>query len=50
MLELWGMQSIPSLLSVLGPLLPGVVALDKGPMYGSNRTKLCTNAKLNSLK
>ena len=29
MLELWGMQSTPSLLSPPGPLWPGVVALDR---------------------
>ena len=33
------MRSTPSLLSVLGPLWPGVVAPDKGPIYGLNRTK-----------
>ena len=38
MLELWGMWSTPSF-----PSLPG-------PLYGSNRTKLCTYAKLNYLK
>ena len=41
MLELWGMPSIPSLPSLPGPLWPGVVAPDKGPIYGLNRTKLC---------
>ena len=29
MLELWGMQSTPSLPSLPGPLWPGVVALDR---------------------
>ena len=29
MLELWGMWSIPSLSLFLGPLWPGVVALDR---------------------
>ena len=38
MLELWGMQSTPLLPSLLGPLCPGVVAPDKGPIYGLNRT------------
>ena len=38
-LELWGMRSTLSLLSLPGPLWPGVVAPDKGPIYGSNRTK-----------
>ena len=37
MLELRGMQSTPSLLP--GPLRPGVVTPDKGPIYGLNRTK-----------
>ena len=37
MLELWGMQSTPSLPSLPGPLWPGVVAPDKGPIYGLNR-------------
>ena len=39
MLELWGMQSILSLPSLPDPLWPGVVAPDKGPIYGLNRTK-----------
>ena len=39
-LELWGMQNTPLLPSLPGPLWPGVVALDKGPIYGLNRTKL----------
>ena len=38
MLELWGMQSTPLLPSLPGPLWPGVVAPDKGPIYGLNRT------------
>ena len=38
MLELWGMQSTPSLPSLSGPLWPRVVAPDKGPVYGLNRT------------
>ena len=41
MLELWGMRSTPSLPSLPGPLGPGVVAPDKGPIYGLNRTKPC---------
>ena len=49
MLELWGMQSTPSLPSLLGPLWPRVVAPDKGPINGLNRTRLCTYAKLNCL-
>ena len=38
MLELWGMQSTPSLPLLPGPLWPGVVAPDKGPIYALNRT------------
>ena len=41
MLELWGMQSILSLPLLPGPLWPGMVAPDKGPIYGLNRTNLC---------
>ena len=41
MLELWGMRSTPSLPSLPGPLWPGVLAPDKGPIYGLNRTKPC---------
>ena len=41
MLELWGMRSTPSLPLVPGPLWPRVVAPDKGPIYGLNRTKPC---------
>ena len=37
-LELWEMQSIPSLPSPQDPLWLGEVAPDKGPIYGSNRT------------
>ena len=40
-LELWGMRSTPSLPLLPGPLWPGVVAPDKGPIYGLNRTKPC---------
>ena len=39
MLELWGMWSTPSLPSLPGWLWPRVVAPDKGPIYGLNRTK-----------
>ena len=39
MLEFGGMQSTPSLWLLSGPLLPGVVAPDKGPIYGLNRPK-----------
>ena len=38
MLELWGTRSIPSLPMLPGPLWPGMVAPDKGPIYGQNRT------------
>ena len=41
MLELWGMRSTPSLPSLPSLLWPGVVAPDKGPIYGSNRTEPC---------
>ena len=38
MLELWGIWSTPSLPSLLSLLWPRVVAPDKGPIYGLNRT------------
>ena len=41
MLELWGMRSTLSLPLLPGQLWPGVVAPDKGPLYGLNRTKPC---------
>ena len=41
MLELWGIRSTPSLPLLPGLLWPGVVAPDKGPSYGLNRTKPC---------
>ena len=44
------MQNTPSLPSLPSPLWPGVVAPDKGPIYGSNGTNLRTYAKLNYLK
>ena len=60
MLELWSMWSTPSLPLLPSPLWPRVVAPDKGPIYGLNRTKpltllfvafkLCIYAKLNCLK
>ena len=37
--QLWGMWSTPLLLLLPGPLWPRVVAHDKGPIYGLNRTK-----------
>ena len=40
------MQSTPSMPSLPGPLWTGVVA----PIYGSNRTKLCTYAKIELLE
>ena len=39
MLGLWGMPSTPSLPLLPGPLWPGMVAPDKGPIYRLNRTK-----------
>ena len=39
MLDLWRMRSTPSLPSLPGPLWPGVIAPDKGHIYGLNRTK-----------
>ena len=39
MMELWGKRSTPSLPSLPGPLWSRVVATDKGPIYGLNRTK-----------
>ena len=50
MLELWVMRSTPSLPSIPGPLSLGVLASGKVPIYESNKTKLCTYAKLNCLK
>ena len=56
MLELWGVRSTPSLPLLPGPLWPGVVAPDKGPIYGLNRIKSILLlkwivwVKLNSLK
>ena len=40
-LELWEMRSTTLLPSLPGPLCSGVVASDKGPIYGLNRTKPC---------
>ena len=40
MLEIWGMRSTSSLLSLPGTLCPGVIAFDKGLIYWLNRTKL----------
>ena len=39
MLELWGMRTTPSFLSLPRPLYHEVEAPDKGPIYGLNRTK-----------
>ena len=56
MLELWGMRSTPSLPLLPGPLWPGVVSPDKGPIYGLNRINSILMlewivwVKLNSLK
>ena len=41
MQELWVMRSTSSLPSLPGPFWQGVVALDKGLIYGLNRTKPC---------
>ena len=48
-LGLWGMQSTPSLPLLPSPLWPGMVVSDR-TLYGLNRTKLHTYAKLNCLK
>ena len=40
MLELWGMGNTSLLPSLSDPHWSGVVASDKGPIYGLNRTKL----------
>ena len=37
-LELWGMRSTPLLPLLPSPLWPGVVASDRAPIYGLNRT------------
>ena len=50
MLEVWGMQSAPSLPLLPIPLLPGLEAPDRALSYASKRTKLRTYAKLNYLK
>ena len=39
MLELWEVQSTPSLPLLPDPLWSGVVAPDRGPIYQLNRTK-----------
>ena len=55
-LELWEKRSTPSLPLLSGPLWPGVVAPDKSPIYGLNRTnsilmlKWIVLSKLNILK
>ena len=38
MLDIWGMRSTPLLPSLPGPLWPGVVPPDMGPICGLNRT------------
>ena len=50
MQELLGMRNTPLLPLLTVPLWPGVVAPDKGPIYGLNRTKLNCLNKLNNLK
>ena len=47
--KIWEMQSTPSLPLLSGLLWLGMVAPDKVPIYGLNRTKLHTYAKLNCL-
>ena len=42
MLELWGMQTTPSLPLLPGPFWPGMVAPDRALIYGLNRNKLHT--------
>ena len=49
-LELHGMRSTSSLPSLPGPLRRWLFAIDFFPVYGSNRTKLNTYAKVNYLK
>ena len=50
MMELWRIQSTPSLPSFPGPHLSVEVTSDKDPIYGSNRTKPRTYAKMNYFK
>ena len=50
LLELLGIRSVSSLLSLPSPLLPGVVTPDRFYIYGSNRIKLCSYAKMNCFK
>ena len=45
MRELWGMQKTPSLVSLPGPVRPGVAALDR--VLSMGQIKLCTYAKPN---
>ena len=49
MLELWGMQSTPSLPLPPGPLWPGVVAPDKVLSMGQIKPN-CNDFKMNCLK
>ena len=61
MLGLWGMRTTPLFPSLSGPLWPGMVAPDMGPIYGLNKNhasftililafKLRIYVKLNCLK
>ena len=50
MMELWRMQRTLSLPSLPSSLCPGVVAPDRGPIYETNRTKLCACTKQNCIK
>ena len=45
MLELWGMQSTPSLPLLPGPLWSGVIASER--VLSMGQIELCTCAKLN---
>ena len=46
LVELWRMRTTPLLPSLPSPLWPGVEVSDRVPIYGSNRTKLRSYAKL----
>ena len=50
MLELWGMQSTPSLPLLPGPLWPGVAVLDRALSMGQVKLNCILYAKLNCLK
>ena len=50
MLGLWGIRSTQLLPSLPGPLWPGVVAPDKDPIYGLNRSKPWTEITVFSIQ